>query len=172
MTFTVRVATVADARELSRVGTQSFSDAYRGTADDTDIDAHLDHCFSEAAIRREMAQPAVRYFVANRGTTTAGLVKLRNGAVPDQLPVDRAVEVQQLYVASAHQRSGIGGRLMDAAIADARGGQADGVWLSAWTEADWAVSFYRARGFEIVGTVPFLLGRSKFTDYLMWYPFS
>lgn len=170
MTLSVRVAAPTDAAELSRVGMQSFNDAYRGTANDADIDAHLAEFFSEAAIRHEMTLPTVRYLVAQRGPSTAGLVKLRNAHVPPSLAVDSAVEVQQLYVASEQQRSGIGARLLDAAVADARRQQVNGLWLSAWTHADWAVSFYRGYGFGVICEVPFRLGRSDFTDYLMWYP--
>lgn len=168
MTSTVRIATAADAAALSRVGTQSFNDAYRGTADDADIDAHLEAYFSEAAIRREMTQPAVRYLLASRGPAMAGLVKLRNGEVPPQVPVDKVIEVQQLYVASDHQRSGVGRQLMDAALDEARRQRANGIWLSVWTDADWAVSFYRNYGFESIGELAFQLGRSLFTDYLMF----
>ena len=169
MTLTVRVATTADAVDLSRVGVQSFNDAYRGTADDDDIDAHLDEYFSASAMRREMASPTIRYLVAVRGPSAAGFAKLRDDNVPEQLAVDSAVEVQQLYVASEHQRSGVGRRLLDAATAEARTWGAQGIWLSAWTLADWAVAFYRGYGFDVVGEVPFRLGRSEFTDYLMWY---
>ncbi|MDX1518025.1 MAG: N-acetyltransferase [Woeseiaceae bacterium] len=172
MTLTIRVATRADAAELSRVGTQSFNDAYRGTANDEDIDAHLDEYFTETAIRAEMGSSTVRYLVAEYGASTTGLAKLRNSDVPGQLPVDSAVEVQQLYVASAHQRSGVGRRLMDAATAEARNWGTQGIWLSAWTQADWAIAFYRDYGFGVVCEVPFRLGQSEFTDYLMWYPFD
>lgn len=172
MTLTIRVATPADATELSRVGMQSFNDAYRGTADDEDIDAHLDEYFTETAIRAEMGLPTVRYLVAAFGESTAGFAKLRNSDAPGQLPADSAVEVQQLYVASEHQRSGVGRRLMDAATAEARSWGAEGIWLSAWTHADWAVAFYRDYGFSVICEVPFRLGQSEFTDYLMWYPFD
>lgn len=170
MIVTVCAATPDEAAALSRVGMRSFNDAYRGTANDDDIDSHLEEYFSEAAIRREMMLPTVRYFVATRGPTTAGLVKLRKGGAPAQLPEKNSIEVQQLYVASEHQRTGIGRKLLDAAIAEARAQRARGIWLSAWTHADWAVSFYRGYGFGVICEVPFLLGRSEFTDYLMWYP--
>lgn len=172
MTLIVRAAAGADAAELSRVGVESFSAAYRGTADDADIDTHLDKHFSEAAIRREMALPAVRYLIALRNATTAGFVKLRSGERPEPVAAERAIEVQQLYVASDHQRMGVGGRLMDAAMAEARAGDADGIWLSVWTHADWAVAFYCNYGFEIAGELSFRLGRAEFTDYLMWFAFD
>lgn len=170
MTLGIRVATAADIPDLSRVGMRSFSDAYRGTADDADIDAHLDAYFSRAAIAQEMTQPAVRYLLGTRGSSTAGLVKLRGDNVPPQLPARRAIEVQQLYVASEHQRAGVGRCLLDAAVDEARHERAEGVWLSAWTEADWAVAFYRGYGFGVVCEIPFRLGKTDFTDYLMWYP--
>lgn len=169
MTQDVRIATAADAAELSRVGMQSFNKAYRGTADDADIDAHLDAYFSESAIRGQMKLQSVRYFLASHGTSVTGFVKLRNREVPPPLSNDSAVEVQQLYVASEHQRAGVGQRLMDAAVADARRQRADSVWLSVWIDADWAISFYRRYGFEIAGELSFQLGRSEFRDYLMLY---
>lgn len=172
MTLVVRAATGADAAELARVGTESFSAAYRGTADDADIETHLDQYFSEAAIRAAMAMPEVRYLVGRSGSSTAGFAKLRSGEIPDVLKVERAIEVQQLYVASDHQRAGVGGRLMDAAMAEARVGDANGVWLSVWTDADWAVSFYRKYGFEIAGNLSFRLGKAEYTDYLMWFAFD
>lgn len=165
----VRVAGISDVANLSRVGTQSFNAAYRGTADDDDIDAHVEACFSETAICRELKRPAVQYLIAMVDASGAGLVKLQSGNPPPEVPAESALEVQHLYVSSDYQRLGIGRRLMDAAIEEARRRGVAGVWLSAWTHAHWATSFYRAYGFESLAEVPFTLGRTDFTDYLMWY---
>lgn len=169
MTAVVRVATIADAAELSQVGTRSFGDAYRGTADDADIDRHLVDYFGEAAIRHQLALADVRYLIATLGENTAGLAKLRYGRAPPPFGAASAVEIQQLYVASDYQRSGVGRQLVDATIADAGQRGVEGIWLSTWKHADWAVAFYRGLGFDIVGEAPFQLGCAEFTDYLMWY---
>ena len=59
---------------------------------------------------------------------------------------------------------------MDHAIVIAKQRSDEGVWLSVWQEADWAIKFYEAYGFRIVGTTDFWLGESKYMDYLMWLP--
>lgn len=165
----VRVAGIADVAELSRVGAQSFIAAYRGTANGDDIDAHVEACFSEAAICRESKRPAVQYLIASVDATSAGLLKLQSGDAPPEVPAESALEVQHLYVASDHQRLGVGRRLMDAAVEEARRRGVAGIWLSVWTHAHWATAFYRAYGFVSLAEVPFTLGRTDFTDYLMWY---
>ena len=68
------------------------------------------------------------------------------------------------------QRAGIGGSLIDAAARFARDKAADGIWLSVWRDAPWAVNCYRKNGFEVVGTAEFKLGRTVYKDLLMWRP--
>ena len=43
-----------------------------------------------------------------------------------------------------------------------------GTWLSVWEDADWAVRFYRKRGFVAFATHTFTVGQTDFTDDLMW----
>lgn len=164
----VRKAGPADVASLSRVGWQSFEDAYRGTADDGDIDVHLDAYFSERAIRRELALPNVNYYLAECDGDCAGLIKLRQGEVPPPLTCDSAIEVQQVYVASEFHRRGIGHALLDAATTFGTRQGVDGLWLSVWTHAEWATRFYAGYGYVVKGEIPFTLGKSEFTDYLMW----
>jgi ribosomal protein S18 acetylase RimI-like enzyme len=68
------------------------------------------------------------------------------------------------------QRFGIGGMLIDAAAGFARDKAADGIWLSVWEDAPWAVNCYRKNGFESVGTTEFQLGKTVYADLLMWRP--
>jgi ribosomal protein S18 acetylase RimI-like enzyme len=100
----------------------------------------------------------------------AGFLKLRHGAIPSQVPLANGIEVQQLYVAPDQQRKGVGRLLSDRSVAVAQEQGADGLWLSVWQEADWAVNFYRAYGYRTVGTADFWLGKSHFTDFLMCLP--
>ncbi|MDX1516763.1 MAG: N-acetyltransferase [Woeseiaceae bacterium] len=166
----VREAAGEDVSALSSVGREAFAAAYRGTAPDSDIERHLVDYFGAAAIREALRRDDVTYFIAEDGSRCAGLVKLCTSAPPPAVPARNALEVQQLYVAPASQRRGVGRRLMDRAVEFARQGSRDGVWLSVWTDADWATAFYRGYGFAAIGTLPFTLGDSSYTDYLMWLP--
>lgn len=172
-TFDIRIAGVDDVPALAQIGSQAFRDAYGGTAPDADIARHVEEHFSAAAIAREIGRDDVTYMQACDGAALAGLVKTRDSSIPDLVAAAAArsaIEVQQLYVATGFQRRGVGAALMDAVVAVARKRSIDGIWLSVWTEADWATRFYEKYGFRSLGEVAFLLADVEYTDYLMWLP--
>ena len=169
-TLIVRLATAADVPELSAVGSRVFRDAYGGTAPDDDITDHVEGYFSEPVVRAEISRSDVTYFMATEDDHCAGLVKLRDSDVPALVFADSAVEVQQLYVSVDFQRRGVGALLLDAVVAATRMRGIDGIWLSVWTDADWAMKFYIKYGFESRGEVTFSLASTDFVDHLMWLP--
>ncbi len=169
-TLKIRLATAADAPELAAVGSRVFQDAYGGTAPDADIADHIEAFFSEPVVRSEISRADVTYFMATEDDHCAGLVKMRDSDVPALVFADSAVEVQQLYVSMDFQRRGVGGLLLDAVVAATRIRGIDGIWLSVWTDADWAVKFYLKYGFESRGDVTFSLATTDFIDHLMWLP--
>ena len=81
-----------------------------------------------------------------------------------------ASEVQQVYVRTDCQRMGVGRGLMDAAVEASKQRGAAGVWLSVWKKAQWATSFYVGYGFSSLGETPFHIGKTRYTDFLMWLP--
>ncbi len=166
----IRLATAADAPELSAIGSRVFWDAYGGTAPDDDIADHMEAHFSESVVQAEISRPEVTYFMATEDDRCAGLVKMRDSDVPELVLADSAVEVQQLYVSMDFQRRGIGALLLDAVVAAARMRGVDGIWLSVWTDADWATKFYFKYGFESRGEISFSLAATEFIDHLMWLP--
>lgn len=86
------------------------------------------------------------------------------------VPGEQALELQQVYVLPDFQRSGVGGRLIGAAAAYAQEQSADGLWLSVWQEANWAINAYNKHNFRVVGETEFVLGSTVYNDFLMWRP--
>ncbi len=166
----IREAGLADAEALSAIGHASFRAAYEDSSEHDDLVAHLEDFFSVTAIRGEMGLPGHHYLLATCGDEPAGFVKIREHARPPEVPASRALELHQVYVLPAQQRAGIGGCLIEAAARFARDKAADGIWLSVWQDAPWAVNCYRKNGFEVVGTAEFKLGRTVYKDLLMWRP--
>ncbi len=165
-----RPADLNDVPALEALGRSSFWDAYGGTASDDDIAAHVEKHFSADAIVAEMALPRVTYLIAHEGEGFSGFAKIRDGEPHACLEVNTAVEVQQLYVSPDFQRRGVGGILMDATAALAEERRVDGVWLSVWSGADWAIAFYEKYGFVKKGTADFHLGSEVHLDHIMWLP--
>ena len=166
----VRVAGPDDIAVLAALGSAVFWDAYGGTAPDADIARHVDCYFGEDSVAAELTRNDVTYFMAVEGERCAGLVKIRDGDVPALVSADSAAEVQQLYVSTDFQRRGIGALLMDHAVAVTRDRNIAGIWLSVWTQADWATGFYLNYGFKSLGEIPFRLADTDYIDHLMWLP--
>lgn len=171
-TISVRDAERGDVAQLAALGTSVFLATYGDTAASDDIEPHVAGHFSERAIADAMADSNVRYLLASRGARCAGFVKIVASDVPASVPVATALEVQQLYVSTEFQRMGVGRTLMDAAVAFSNARGVGGVWLSVWTEADWATRFYSGYGFHPLGQVPFMIGTTEYVDYLMWLPLN
>lgn len=164
----IREADSSDIKNLSAIGHASFQKAYEAWSHPDDLVAHLDAFFSEEAIRNEMQLPGHNYLIALKDDVAAGFVKIRENTRPDEVPATRALELHQVYVMPEEQRFGIGGLLIAAAASFARDKAADGIWLSVWEDAPWAVNCYRKYGFEAVGKTDFQLGRTVYIDLLMW----
>lgn len=168
----IRAGTVADIEALAETGRRLFTAAYGNISGADDLAAHVDDYFSAAAVASELESEDVQYHLGMDGDDIVGFLKTRRSATPNQVPLSNGIEVQQLYVSPDQQRKGIGRMLTDRAVSVAREQEADGLWLSVWQEADWAVNFYRAYGYRTVGTADFWLGRSHFTDFLMCLTFD
>ena len=166
----IREATGDDAATLSAIGHASFRKAYEEWSHPDDLVAHLEAFFSEEAIEKEMQLPGHSYLIALIDDVATGFVKIREAARPAEVPATRALELHQVYVMPEWQRHGVGGMLIDAAAEYAAERAADGIWLSVWRDAPWAVNCYRKHGFEEVGTTEFMLGRTVYNDLLMWRP--
>lgn len=160
----------ADAEAIAAVGVESFTATYKDTTTAADLVAHLDQNFRADAVRRELQRPECHYLLASVGQDPAGFIKLRDGHHPAAIPAAAPLEIQMLYIRPAHQRLGLGRRLVAAARELAIHHAAQGLWLSTWENADWAISFYREAGFRPVGTQEFRVGSTPYTDILMWLP--
>jgi ribosomal protein S18 acetylase RimI-like enzyme len=164
----IHAAALEDAVTLSAIGCASFRAAYEGTASAENLLSHLETYFSITAIEKEFVKTDRRYLMALIDGEASGFVKIRGGEQPAAIPGSSALELQQVYVLPDKQRYGVGGRLIEAVVDIARSENADGLWLSVWEDAPWAVNAYRKNGFEAVGTAVFRLGKARYEDLLMW----
>jgi ribosomal protein S18 acetylase RimI-like enzyme len=168
----IRRATKFDVLELSTLSSQVFLSTYGGTAPVQDIASHVESYFSEAIVGTEILRDDVSYLMAVDGQRCAGMLKIREGDLPDVLRGQSVVEVQQLYVSPDFQRRGVGGLLLDAAVAETRERGMGGIWLSVWADADWAMNFYTRYGFISLAEIPFMMADTEFVDHVMWLPVS
>jgi ribosomal protein S18 acetylase RimI-like enzyme len=165
----LRAATVADAGALAEFGARAFAHHFGHSTNPEDLAAYLAATYGEAIQARELASPAVRVFVAARkaGGGLAGYAMLRDGDAPAIVARPGLIELARLYVASEGTGRGLGARLLEHALDDARGRGYREVWLSVWERNVRARAFYARHDFRDAGAHTFMIGADPQTDRVL-----
>lgn len=172
MTQTIlRRAVPGDAPKLALLGSATFLAAF---ANDHPGQALVDHCASEHGVARYagwLAQPGDHAFwlVETPLGAPVGYAMLcpPNIEIP---PDPGALELKRIYALPGWQGAGVGHRLMDAVIAEARARGAPSLYLCVYSINHNAQRFYARYGFEKVGQQRFMTGDVPFTDWILRKP--
>lgn len=166
MTLTVRIATVADAAALARIGASTFYETFRPFNSEEDMQAYITKSYDETLILQNLKNEYIHYAIAEREGEVVGYIKLLLDAGHPKLS-GRCIELEKIYVAQNQLGSGAGKLLMQYAIDFSRGQQFDTLFLGVWKENERAVRFYRKTGFAEFDTRIFPLGSRMCEDYIM-----
>lgn len=166
----IRPATLADVATLRHLGATTFRETYRPISDPREVDEYAEEHFTAARVEAWFAQPCARTLIASVGDVAVGYAHVRSAEVPACVSDRKAVELSRLYLLAAAQGAGVGGALIDAAIAAAieLGGRT--VWLGAYDRNVKALAFYARRGFVQVGTHAFEFGGQIYADPVFTRP--
>jgi ribosomal protein S18 acetylase RimI-like enzyme len=168
----LRAARTADIPALSALGQDSFVDKFGYMYRDEDLAAFLEDTHSQATVAAELAHPERRYRLAEIDGALAGYCKL---GIPSTLAAhvantphaaSRPIEIKQLYTAPGMTGKGIGARLMDWAMAEARAYGADAIQLSVYSGNADAQRFYARYGFSKVADITFVVGEQIDEEFL------
>jgi ribosomal protein S18 acetylase RimI-like enzyme len=163
----LRPAVLADAGPLAELGARSFTAKFGHLYRAADVATFLGECHSEAKVAKEIADPDMRVMLAVDDDRLLGYCKLvMNCGWPEQARGGNAIELKQLYTAPDVTGRGIGARLMDWAIAEARGFGADEIQLSVWSGNIGAQKFYARHGFAKVADIHFMVGEQRDEEFL------
>lgn len=163
----LRRATVEDAPKLALLGAATFLVAF---ASDHPGDALLDHCAGEHSAGRYSAwltKPDYAFWLIE---TSLGAPIGYAMLCPPELditPEPNALELKRIYTLPGWQDAGLGRRLMNAAIEEARARGATTLYLCVYTVNVNAQRFYARFGFEQVGQQQFMTGSVPFTDWIL-----
>jgi GNAT superfamily N-acetyltransferase len=161
----LRRAEHGDEAALSLVAGATFLEAYSAFMDRGDLLAHLAAKSSPACFRAWIADPAciVTLAEAPAGAAPLGYTVL----TPCDLPVERRsddLELLRIYALATGWGSGLGGALMERALADARAAGAGRLLLGTHPANHRAQRFYEKHDFSVVGRRQFRVGNSVFDD--------
>jgi ribosomal protein S18 acetylase RimI-like enzyme len=167
-TLTIRRATEADAAALALVGAATFLDTYADRIKGPDIVAHAAVRHSEVFYAKSLADPHLRIWVAQTPSDAIiGYLLLGPATLPADEPHADDLEIVRIYVLSRFHKTGIGHRLMQLAIVEARERRARRLVLGVYKGNEKALAFYARQGFSQIGTRSFTVGTTTFDDYVL-----
>lgn len=164
----LRPASPADVPALSRLGNDSFVAKFGHLYRPEDLATFLAEAYSQSAIAAELAQPDRLYWLATSEERLVGYCKLAlTPSFPEHARGLRTIELKQLYTDPDCTGQGVGGALMDWAMAEARARGGDEIQLSVWSGNEGAQRFYARYGFVKVADVHFWVGAHRDDEFLL-----
>lgn len=166
----LREATDADAATLADLARRTFTETFADSNTPEDLALFLDTAYGEVQQGRELADPDWWTLLAFVDGVPAGFVQLRRNHTEACVTGPAPVELNRLYVLRAFHGRRLGAALMQAAVDRAKAEGFRTLWLGVWEHNLKAQAFYRAWGFEDVGSHSFLVGTDLQTDRIWARP--
>lgn len=163
----IREATLADLPKLRALAISVFTITFEKANNPDDFKAFMDEAYSEAQMRKELAEPGAVYLVAEDGEQFAGYARVRENNEVDHYLGTNHLELQRLYADIPWQGKGVAKALMDACEKIALDRGKDWIWLGVWEHNPKAQHYYQKHGYERFSEHSFMLGNDKQTDWLM-----
>lgn len=145
----IRPADADDAEALARLAKETFTETYRGTMLDSDLEAHTARHLSREAFDDLLRHDA--FLVAEHEGELVGFAQFGEGHVADGQRDGCDQALRRLYVQSRYHGEGVGAALMQATLECESMKAAPRIWLDVWEHNHRARRFYESYGFEVAG---------------------
>lgn len=160
-------ATPDDVSTLQKISSDTFYETFAYANTEADMQQYLEETFSKEKLQEELQHENIYYFLATEDEKVIGYLKLNTGTMQTEQLDAHTIEIERIYINSAHHGTGAGQQLLEQAFTFAREQQADYIWLAVWEHNPRAIRFYEKNDFVAFGTHPFILGQDVQTDLLM-----
>ncbi|MBC3185173.1 GNAT family N-acetyltransferase [Corynebacterium sp. zg-331] len=166
-----RVVQVEEAQwaQLQEISIDTFVETFAPYNDAENMQSYLESAYHPDKLRSEIRHPESRFFFlyADDDSRPAGYLKINTGEAQSEPKGEQRLEIERIYIRSAHKRKGLGTVLYTVAEHWARISHKRYIWLGVWERNAAAAAFYRALGFHEVGEHTFLVGDDPQRDVLM-----
>ena len=166
LNLNIKKASLSDADIISKISVETFIETFAKQNTEQNMDLFLKECFNVEAVKKELLNPEISYFLAYSNNELVGYTKICTAAHAD-FNTENALEIARIYVLKAYQSKKVGAALMKFIMDYAQINKFEIVWLGVWEFNPKAISFYERWGFEVFGNHIFRLGTDDQNDLLM-----
>jgi ribosomal protein S18 acetylase RimI-like enzyme len=167
MNFSLRIATAADAEQVTELGRETFYETWKDGYTEQDMDAYLSEAFRIELIRAELNDTSIKVVLAEVDGRLAGYGKLVENRFHASMGTQPFVELERLYLFREFHATGLAYRLMDDVLDLARSAGWEWIVLGVDVNNHRAIRFYTKYGFETFDKKIFRVGTIEDTDQLM-----
>lgn len=167
--FAVREATTQDAKAIAELGASVFTVTFGHSVTPQELELFLDEFYTPSAITKDIQDQNKDVIVAvDADGHILGFAYLTRGSIePCVAHVEKAAELQRIYVHTSAHGTGVGGLLSRSIESMARKQGFENMWLGVWEENAVAIKAYTKWGYRKVGSHDFVIGTVVQTDEIM-----
>ena len=148
----IRQFTASNLALLQYIGRATYEPYYPHLWKPGGLDWYMEHCFGDAALQRDFADPNIEYLLASNSDQPIGLLKLLLEKPVPGGHCDNALYLEKIYLMPDFFGKGIGQKLLEYVLNRARALGREAVWLQVMKSGPRKV--YEKAGFEAIGEAP------------------
>ncbi|GLB47481.1 spermidine/spermine N(1)-acetyltransferase [Philodulcilactobacillus myokoensis] len=156
-----------NVNELQKISRKTFSETFGAQNSQKNLDEYLKQAYNKEKLLKEINNPNSQFYFIKTNHKIAGYLKLNlNDAQSEKMSNDD-LEVERIYLVKTMQKLGLGRKLFDKAIAEAKKHHKKTIWLGVWEHNENGKAFYKHLGFKPFSDHVFQLGDDAQRDILM-----
>ncbi|MFC3927467.1 GNAT family N-acetyltransferase [Streptococcus caprae] len=152
---------------LKEIAEQTFTETFGHDNSSAQLQAYFDTDYSIETLAAELNHPETEIDFIMVDNQVAGYIKLNWGTAQTEQELEKAIEVQRIYILKAFQGQGLGKFAFEYALEVAEDGDFDWAWLGVWEHNHKAQALYAKYGFEKFAEHDFPIGDKIDTDWLL-----
>jgi ribosomal protein S18 acetylase RimI-like enzyme len=164
---TIRRGQTADAETLVQLSRDTFRAAFADLYWPRDLEAYLATAYGLEKTRRELTDPDIGVWFAERDGVAIGYAMVGPCDLPHSEVTSTCAELKRIYLAPDAQGGGVGSRLIEQALAWLGRDGPRRIWIGVWTGNRGARRLYERLGFEKVGEYYFKVGEAMDREFIL-----
>jgi GNAT superfamily N-acetyltransferase len=164
---TIRRARTDDAETLARLSRETFRAAFGDLYWPADLESFLDTAYGLEKTRRDLADPNVGVWLAERDGGAVGYAFVGPCDLPHAEVTATCAELKRIYLAPEAQGGGVGSRLIAQALAWLEREGPRRIWIGVWSGNRGARRLYENLGFAKVGEYYFKVGEAMDREFIL-----
>ncbi|WP_028889106.1 GNAT family N-acetyltransferase [Tenacibaculum ovolyticum] len=163
----IKTAKVTDAEVLALLGRITYSESHGHFIDDkNDLLKFLNNSFSITEIKNQLKNTNNLFYILYVDDFPVGYTKLVLNELHESVKANSSCRLEKIYILNDFLPLKLGQHLFDFIVGKAIEHQFKNIWLSVYIKNFRAINFYKKNGFEITGTLDYIVNNKKYENFV------